>query len=137
MKARVSAEAEDVAREIHVRHAEVASALRPLLERREVDVDHLRRLPDPGLAGGGEWGNTSGPVESRLLDELSRRWLLWRDERIRTGLTLPPVQRASPVERQRAWETTPRDDLDGRTPAEAVRAEQEERHDVPSYFDPT
>lgn len=101
------------------------------------DLEARVMLPDPGLAGGGEWGYTSGPVEARLLDELGRRWLLWRDELIRTGLALPPVLRASLVERQRAWETTPRDDLDGRTPAEAVRTEQDERDDAPSYFDPT
>jgi len=63
-------------------------------------------------------------IESLLEQELQRRWLIWRDELIRSGETDPEAVRALLVERQRAWEVTPHPALDGRTPFKAIEAER-------------
>lgn len=56
-----------------------------------------------------------------LHDELSRRWLVWREEVIASGLTQPEQVRAVLVRRQREWETRPHPGLAGETPSQAIR----------------
>jgi hypothetical protein len=69
-----------------------------------------------------------GPVEAKLVTELQNLWLLWRDEEIRAGRTLPDALREALGERQHAWETAPHPGLDGQTsPYQAIRAERKER----------
>ena len=95
---------------------------------------HLRvLLPDERLGEEEEWGATMGTVEWRLHAQLGRRWLQWRDDVIRTGVTGPVPVTVELVRRQRAWETEPQDALGGRTPIEAIR---EERDATPELPDP-
>lgn len=72
-----------------------------------------------------------GMEEAALQRELERRWLLWREEEIRAGVDFPVDLFDKLVERQREWETTPRPDLDGRTPLEVIHAERRERRRGP------
>ena len=65
-----------------------------------------------------------GPVEAELQREVQRRWLIWRDEFIRSGTTEPFEVRDAAVARQLAWEHEPHPALDGRTPLQAIRAER-------------
>ncbi|HEV2146965.1 MAG TPA: hypothetical protein VGR37_06165, partial [Longimicrobiaceae bacterium] len=87
-------------------------------------LDDRLLVPSARMAGGGEWGDGAGPEEVRLQRELQRRWLLWRDRTVRAGHTDPAEARRRLEARQRKWERTPHPGLDGRTPAEAVRAER-------------
>jgi len=105
------------------------------------DLDARVLLHDPGLGTSALWGEegpmglTMGVVEAGLDRELGRRWLLWRDEEIRGGTIDPARLRAALLSRQRGWEGTARPDLDGRTPAGAIkeeRAERREREDDPT-----
>ena len=97
------------------------------------DLDRRVFLYDAGLGASGEWGEEGpfgrvmGPTEARLEHELERRWLLWRDEEIRAGLTEPDPLRAALIRRQRAWEASPHPGLDGLTPVKAIGCEREER----------
>lgn len=83
-------------------------------------------IPDPGLSDDELWGATQGMIEACLQDELQRRWLLWRDELIRSGTDEPVELFGALVERQRTWETSPHPDLGGTTPVEAIRVERRE-----------
>lgn len=99
-------------------------------EWREVlDVDLFERamVPWPEHADGSPWGPTMGPEEAMLEAEVQRRWLLWRDELVRGGLTDPDEVRGAAAERQLQWEQTPHPRLDGRTPLQAIQAERAER----------
>jgi hypothetical protein len=93
----------------------------------EEDLDDRLLVPGARMAGGGEWGEGTGPAETRLRRELQRRWLLWRDRGVRAGHTEPAELRRRLEARQRKWERTPHPELDGRTPVEAVRAERRGR----------
>lgn len=94
------------------------------------DLDARVLLHDARLGRTRRWNREADverafrSIESLLEDELQRRWLLWRDEVIRSGETDPEEVRALLVERQRAWEMTPHEALDGLTPIEAVEAER-------------
>lgn len=79
--------------------------------------------------GGRGWFEGPGPVEAHLRHELERRWLVWRDDEIRGGLTDPEALRELLWERQRAWETSPLPNLGGRSPAQAVEAERARRRE--------
>ncbi len=96
--------------------------------RTEVYDDLAARvlLPDTGMAGGGRWGATMGPVENALYRELGRRWLLWRDEVIAVGCLEPEAVRELLVARQREWELASHPRHQGRTPVEAIALEREE-----------
>ncbi len=104
--------------------------------RRELyeDLDARVLLPSRASADGGEWlrpGMVPMTEEeedqwslSRLLgalDELSRRWLVWREEVIAGGTTNPEEARGMLVWRQWGWERQPHPGLGGETPAHAVR----------------
>lgn len=104
--------------------------------RRELydDLNARGFIPDTGIAGGGEWLQEGiVPVDEQgedeltlsllleLHDELSRRWLVWREEVIASGLTQPGPVRAVLVRRQREWETRPHPGLAGETPSQAIR----------------
>jgi len=90
------------------------------------DLYARRMLPDRELESCGEWGAMMGPVEARLLSILRRRWLGWRDQLLESGMQASEEFDAKLSERQRKWETTPRQDLDGNTPAGAIAAEREQ-----------
>lgn len=73
-----------------------------------------------------------GPEETRLLRDLHRRWLAWRDEAIveaaLAGEPADPARvRARCRERQAAWENEPHDFYEDATPAQVLREEREER----------
>jgi hypothetical protein len=68
-----------------------------------------------------------GPTQARLQHEMHRRWLLWRDEEIRSGRTAPKELTGVLEARQRAWKTSPHPALGGKSPQQAVRAERRER----------
>jgi hypothetical protein len=99
-----------------------------MLWRLTHEEDLLARvmIPDDQLGEDDEWGNTMGPIEAELMQELHGRWLLWRDEEIRAGRTSPDALREALVERQRAWEVVPHPTLDGQSPYQAVRNERRE-----------
>ncbi|MFQ6046144.1 MAG: SEC-C metal-binding domain-containing protein [Gemmatimonadales bacterium] len=64
-----------------------------------LDLAARQMLPDDAMANGGEWGETMGSVEWELHRELRRRWLLWRDEVIASGLAEPVDVRKELVQR--------------------------------------
>ena len=92
------------------------------------DLHQRVQLPNEGLGEDDEWGGTMGTVEWDLHAQLWRRWLLWRDDIIRGGVTAPGPVSEELVRRQRAWETEPQEALGGLTPIEAI---QEERDSMP------
>lgn len=81
-------------------------------------------LPETSMAGGGEWGETMGLVEYRLSRELRRRWLLWRDEVIGTGVVDPEAVRKELIRRQRNWEKAAHPGHRGASPVEVVAQER-------------
>jgi hypothetical protein len=84
-------------------------------------------LPSCGLGEDEAWGETMGRTEMLLQRELLRRWLLWRDEEIRSGRTQPRELLGVLEARQRAWESSPHPALGGKSPLQAIRAERRER----------
>ncbi len=89
------------------------------------DLDARVLLSDSDMAGGEQWGATMGKVEWKLSHELQRRWLLWREEVVKSGVVEPADVRAALVRRQRKWETTPHSDFGAATPVEAILRERE------------
>jgi hypothetical protein len=90
-----------------------------------LDLSDREFLPDGYMAGGGVWGETMGPVELSLHRELQRRWLVWRDEVIATGVVEPSDVRKELLKRQRSWESRPHKGSRGATPVAAIRRERE------------
>lgn len=88
------------------------------------DLDARVMLHDPALAAGETWGPTMGIEEATLDRELGRRWLLWRDEVIRSGVRDPQAVRAVLIRRQREWEKAPHPELKGRTPLQTIKEER-------------
>lgn len=86
----------------------------------------------PFLGDGEQWGEVMGPTEAMLEHQLQRRWLLWRDEEVRAGLTSPDAVVQALARRQRAWETEPHPGLGGATPLDTILAERRERSASPS-----
>ena len=76
------------------------------------------------MAGGEQWGATMGKVEWKLSHELQRRWLLWREEVVKSGVVEPADVRAVLVRLQREWETKPHSGHGGVTPVEAILRER-------------
>jgi hypothetical protein len=93
-------------------------------------------LPDDGLGEDDEWGDTMGDIEWQLRSELGRRWLGWRDELIREGITGPPAVREELVRRQRAWERESQEALGGLTPIQAILGERDEIGELPDLWSP-
>jgi hypothetical protein len=89
------------------------------------DLDARVLLPGSEMAGGETWGPMMGPVEAGLSRELSRRWLLWRDEVIAGGLREPEAVWDALVALQREWELAGHPRYGGRAPVEAVAEERE------------
>jgi len=86
-------------------------------------------IPDDQLGDDAEWAELMGPAEAELMNELHARWLLWRDEAIRTGQAHPDELHELVIERQRAWETAPLPRLGDKSPYEVVLAERAEREE--------
>jgi hypothetical protein len=82
-------------------------------------------LPNDGMAGGGEWGESMGRTEYLLHRELRRRWLLWRDAVLAGGLLEPADVWEELVRRQRVWERQPHPRFGGASPVEAVKRERQ------------
>jgi hypothetical protein len=99
-------------------------AVRDWQDEVRLDLTARELLPGTGMAGGGEWGETMGIVEYRLRRELGRRWLLWRDEVIGTGVADPEAVRKELIRRQRSWETAPHPAHGGTSPVEVVAGER-------------
>lgn len=97
------------------------------------DLEARAMLPANRLDERTEFGVAMGQDQARMKDELTRRWLLWRDETIRSGVDRPSAVRSLLARRQLEWAGTPQAALGGRTPAQVVRAEQEE-HPIPPDF---
>lgn len=70
-------------------------------------------LSVPGLERG--WMTRAGPAAT-LWPELQRRWLIWYDEAVRSGITDLGDLHDVLVGRQRQWENTPHPALGGQTP---------------------
>jgi hypothetical protein len=94
--------------------------------RAEAALDLYARalIFEPEHPDGTEWEPAGSPVQGRLIAELLRRWLLWRDEVIRGGLTDPAAVRRAATARQKAWELAPHPELGGRSPMEAIQEER-------------
>ena len=93
---------------------------------------------DPCPCGSGKkykrcWGaaDAGGPKLAVMADDHAggairdRRWLLWREEAVTSGVTEPADVRAALVRRQRKWETTPHSAHRGATPVEAIIRERD------------
>jgi len=68
-------------------------------------VEDLRArlfLPEYDRDGGIVWGRDEGPVQDRLVRDLTPRWLAWRDDVIRGGITKREAVLRELLERQRA-----------------------------------
>jgi hypothetical protein len=87
------------------------------------DLDMRGWVRDLEVAGE-PWAWVRGMSEeiAWLENDIQRRWLLWYDEAVRAGATDDDALDEMLVERQREWEATPHPGLEGRTPAEVVRA---------------
>jgi hypothetical protein len=94
--------------------------------RREAVNDLAARVlfPDDDQASGLTFGASMGPLEHRLHTDLHNRWLLWRDEAIAAGTTAPADVLRVLRDRTHDWATTPRAELDGRTPVAVITEEQ-------------
>ncbi|HEX8318165.1 SEC-C domain-containing protein [Longimicrobium sp.] len=82
------------------------------------EEDYERRLfipapTVPGLTRG--WTSMAGAAAARW-QELQRRWLIWYDEAVRSGITDLGDLHDVLVGRQRQWENTPHPDLGGQSP---------------------
>lgn len=86
-------------------------------------------LPNPAMADGGFWGPMMGEEEATLFHELSRRWLIWRDEVIASGVTAPGEVREELATRQASWERSPHPAYKGKTPLQVVRRERKSSGD--------
>lgn len=87
------------------------------------DLDRRALLHETTLAGApATWPTFMDPETWLLRHDLQRRWLLWYDEVVRSGITGLDALRQVLVGRQREWEHTPHPGVSGRTPAEVVRA---------------
>lgn len=75
---------------------------------------------------GTEWGDLMGMHEAELLQELSRRWLLWRDELLRSGVTDSSDLATRLMAAQREWQQAPHAGFGGRSPVQVIREEREE-----------
>ena len=60
------------------------------------------------------------PRELALLADLQRQWLVWRDEVIRSGITMPETVREVLQGRRLEWERRPQAALQGKSPADVV-----------------
>ena len=83
-------------------------------------------LPDGDAASGLVFGDTMGSMEHRLHADLHRHWLRWRDTIIADGTTAPIAVLTALRAHTHEWATTPQAELDGRTPAAVITAEQAE-----------
>ncbi len=92
----------------------------------DLGVDLAARvfLPNPAMADGGVWGEMMEVEEATLFHELRRRWLIWRDEVIASGVTSPGEVREELARRQAAWERSPHPRHKGRTPLQVVHRER-------------
>ncbi|CAN5875941.1 hypothetical protein BH11GEM1_BH11GEM1_21920 [soil metagenome] len=77
-------------------------------------------IPDFGMGIVGSGGPNMKPRELALLAELQRRWLVWRDEVIRSGITMPETVREVLQGRRLEWERRPQTTLQGKSPADMV-----------------
>lgn len=102
----------------------------PLLQEwRQEGFDELRRwllLPEMFFAEGVPGGGLVGSTEARLEYELERRWLLWRDEILRSGVEDSEEVLSRLLVRQEKWENTPHPNLAGTTPGRAIAEERQE-----------
>jgi hypothetical protein len=93
---------------------------RQLLAR---DLSNRVLTPPPELATDLSWHGLTGIDSARLYLELTRRWLVWRDEAIRAGTDDVLDVWEYCVERQRVWADAPHDGFGGRSPANVIREE--------------
>lgn len=91
------------------------------------DLDARLMIPHPDLGDGEQWGATMGMTEHVVHHAIQRRWLIWRDEVIRSGTTAPEAVRAALIPRQHAWVRTPLPELNGQAPLDAIREERRAR----------
>jgi hypothetical protein len=94
------------------------------------DLDARGLTPSVYLDLEDEWSARPGPVEAALRRELTRRWLLWRDDVIASGTSLPGTLHVALQRRQREWERASHAGYDGRAPVALI---QEERARGPGH----
>jgi hypothetical protein len=66
------------------------------------------------------WSVVADNETGELREELQRRWLMWHDEVVRTGITDPGEVRDVLLGRQRQWENTPHARWAGQTPKQVL-----------------
>ncbi len=81
--------------------------------------------PDKSVVFTADWEDFGiGVEEEKLCGELHRRWLIWRDELIESGIEHPGELRGELVERQRLWEQTPHPLYRSRSPIDVIEDER-------------
>ena len=84
-------------------------------------------IPDFGIGIVGSGGPDMKPRELALLADLQRQWMVWRDEVIRSGITMPDAVREVLQGRRLEWERRPQAALQGKSPADVVRSKRRRR----------
>jgi hypothetical protein len=88
------------------------------------DLEARALRPSVYLGDEDEWSARPGPVEAALWRELTRRWLLWRDELIAGGNSRAGALHLALQRRQREWERAPHAGYAGRAPVELIEEER-------------
>jgi hypothetical protein len=78
--------------------------------------DIHQRVFSPALSVPGLERGWMAREAAPLWPELQRRWLIWYDEAVRSGITDPADLHDVLIDRQRQWENTPHPDLAGQSP---------------------
>lgn len=88
------------------------------------DLEARGLRPSVYLGDEDEWSARPGPVEAALWRELTRRWLLWRDELIAGGTSPAGALHLALQRRQREWERAPHAGYGGRAPVDVIEEER-------------
>ncbi len=81
----------------------------------------LSNVEVPGIL---TWAPQQGMVEAALNDELQRRWLVWRDQIIRSGVHQPQELYYELCDLETSWLEAPHSEYKGKTPVQAILAER-------------
>jgi hypothetical protein len=96
------------------------------------DLDARVMLHDRELPGTEEgWPAMMNADIAHLHAELERRWLIWYDEVVSSGVTALDLLYDTLAERQRRWENTPHAQVGGRTPRQVVAEYEREQAETP------
>jgi hypothetical protein len=74
-----------------------------------IDLERRAMMPGARIDDHNEWDPQPGTIEFSLFRRLERLWMIWRDERIRAGVTDPAALQAELLARQAEWTGSPPD----------------------------